>query len=357
MALLTCAYFVKAETVTMTGPNSVFDKYVDFTYGWNYDYGMLWMREYWRNDGGFGAWDCRPFIRIDLSSIPANSQIDSVTFKIRVYQTEIPYWAPMYCDLWKVSPFTNDMTALTYDGTNPWPNHADAADYSYDWVSAEVGNFDYATATAFDGIDGYMVCPNSKYLATSDAQIYTDMAWDLWLNFSGDALTQYIQTQSDQAEGARYAYFQLTTEDGDNYWVEFYGTEDTGSENYPRLEVTYSEKETQYPGDANGDGAVDVGDLGILAANYGGTEKTWAEGDFNGDGLVDVGDLGILAANYGTGSQSGADFDADYAKTFGVSSEKEEVASEEDGTACSSLGLSLVAGFAIMGLMLVKLEA
>jgi hypothetical protein len=55
-----------------------------------------------------------------------------------------------------------------------------------------------------------------------------------------------------------------------------------------------------FPGDANFDGKVDVGDLGILAANYGEIGGiNWANGDFNSDGRVDVGDLGILAANYG----------------------------------------------------------
>jgi hypothetical protein len=53
------------------------------------------------------------------------------------------------------------------------------------------------------------------------------------------------------------------------------------------------------PGDANGIGGVDVGDLGILAANYGGAGKNWALADFNGDAVVNVGDLGILAAHYG----------------------------------------------------------
>jgi hypothetical protein len=114
-----------------------------------------------------------------------------------------------------------------------------------------------------------------------------------------------------------------------------------------------------HPGDANGDGMVDVGDLGILAANYGGTSKTWAQGDFNGDGAVDVGDLGILAANYGTGASGAADFDADYAKVFGMTSDTEadEVSDNDTSSSiCNSLGLSLVAGLAIMGLMLVKLE-
>ena len=54
------------------------------------------------------------------------------------------------------------------------------------------------------------------------------------------------------------------------------------------------------PGDANADGVVDVGDLGILGANYGrASGATWATADFTGDGAVDVGDLGVLGANYG----------------------------------------------------------
>jgi len=56
------------------------------------------------------------------------------------------------------------------------------------------------------------------------------------------------------------------------------------------------------PGDANGDGAVDVGDLGILGAHYGQSGVTWAEGDFTAEGNVDVGDLGVLGAHYGAGA-------------------------------------------------------
>jgi hypothetical protein len=53
-------------------------------------------------------------------------------------------------------------------------------------------------------------------------------------------------------------------------------------------------------GDTNGDGVVNVGDLGSLATNYGMTSgATWSQGDFNADGSVNVGDLGVLATNYG----------------------------------------------------------
>ncbi len=57
------------------------------------------------------------------------------------------------------------------------------------------------------------------------------------------------------------------------------------------------------PGDATGDGVVNICDLGQLAMNYGMSEgATVWNGDFNGDGSVRVGDLGILSANYGTGT-------------------------------------------------------
>lgn len=74
---------------------------------------------------------------------------------------------------------------------------------------------------------------------------------------------------------------------------------------------------TSLPGDANGDGIVSVGDLGILAAGWNTGGATWAGspisqvknpgqpiwptmggGDFNHDGTVDVIDLGIMATNW-----------------------------------------------------------
>ncbi|MEO0530878.1 MAG: hypothetical protein AAF266_09945 [Planctomycetota bacterium] len=61
------------------------------------------------------------------------------------------------------------------------------------------------------------------------------------------------------------------------------------------------------PGDANGDGSVDLLDLDILGANFGtmGT-GTVATGDFNGDTNVDLLDLDILGANFGTSINSAA---------------------------------------------------
>lgn len=97
------------------------------------------------------------------------------------------------------------------------------------------------------------------------------------------------------------------------------------------------------PGDANGDGKVDVGDLGILAANYGSTVNiTWDKGDFNNDGKVDVGDLGIFAANYGADTVGSSDYPADIDRAFGAASEKVDNAGN---SVCSEWGVFLVAGF------------
>ena len=52
------------------------------------------------------------------------------------------------------------------------------------------------------------------------------------------------------------------------------------------------------PGDLNGDGMVDLADLGILLADFGCTGGSCA-GDIDGDGDTDLADLGILLANFG----------------------------------------------------------
>ena len=73
-----------------------------------------------------------------------------------------------------------------------------------------------------------------------------------------------------------------------------------GTATIDNLFITTIPEPALHPGDANDDGMVDVGDLGILGANYGiASGAGWTRGDFTGDGAVDVGDLGVLGANYG----------------------------------------------------------
>jgi hypothetical protein len=62
------------------------------------------------------------------------------------------------------------------------------------------------------------------------------------------------------------------------------------------------------PGDAIGNGKVDINDLTIVLANYGQTGKTWSQGAMDGDptGTVDINDLTIVLANYGATYGAGA---------------------------------------------------
>ncbi len=53
------------------------------------------------------------------------------------------------------------------------------------------------------------------------------------------------------------------------------------------------------PGDLNGDGAVNSGDLDLVRGNWGTTVTPGTSGDANGDGVVDSGDLDIVRANWG----------------------------------------------------------
>jgi len=62
------------------------------------------------------------------------------------------------------------------------------------------------------------------------------------------------------------------------------------------FKMTYS---LPHAGDANSDGRVNVGDLGIVACNWGQSPRTWQQGDFTSDRVVNVGDLAVVAADWG----------------------------------------------------------
>jgi len=94
------------------------------------------------------------------------------------------------------------------------------------------------------------------------------------------------------------------------FWETWYGTNPgasdqngIGAHGYTHLERylewLLSPLDICHIGDANADGAVNVGDLGILAGSWEQTGRTYSQGDFNGDGVVNIGDLGILAGQWG----------------------------------------------------------
>jgi hypothetical protein len=182
--------------------------------------------------------------------------------------------------------------------------------------------------------------------------------WDYLVNGTGDESRVNGTAGCGSVALASNTEWQTITFDP-NIWTK---SNDTGIELYicndecitGSFDLYFDDirvEKTAAPGDANKDGMVDVGDLGILAANYGGTGKAWEQGDFNGDTLVDVGDLGILAANYGS-----SNFSSDYAKAFDTTITGSNADEETTSSICNSLGLPLIVGLALMGLLLVRWE-
>jgi hypothetical protein len=96
-----------------------------------------------------------------------------------------------------------------------------------------------------------------------------------------------------------------------SYWETWYGTSADAADQNGLSASGYTHLERYlewllnpasiipvfHMGDADADGGVDVGDLGILAFNWN-QAGAYADGDFNDDNVIDVGDLGVLAFNW-----------------------------------------------------------
>jgi hypothetical protein len=52
-------------------------------------------------------------------------------------------------------------------------------------------------------------------------------------------------------------------------------------------------------GDTNGDGIVNITDVGVLLANFGASVPPGTGGDVSGDGFVNITDLGIVLGDFG----------------------------------------------------------
>ncbi|WP_211748211.1 fibronectin type III domain-containing protein [Paenibacillus sp. Marseille-Q4541] len=79
------------------------------------------------------------------------------------------------------------------------------------------------------------------------------------------------------------------------------GEETTAAPSSINIEITSETSPPGIPGDVNNDDKVSIGDLAIIAANYGKTSESmdWEQIkhlDFNGDGKIDIVDLGFVAS-------------------------------------------------------------
>lgn len=66
-----------------------------------------------------------------------------------------------------------------------------------------------------------------------------------------------------------------------------------------RSQVITLPNTTLRAGDADGDGAVGVGDLALVGANFGKAKDFAPAADLNGDGVMNILDLVLVAGNLG----------------------------------------------------------
>jgi hypothetical protein len=303
------------------------------------------------DDWSGGVWG---FISLMGTDYFANRQVPADVDETMISLSTFPYLGnEWYGDVAKQCAFAANAGIVMYKDTTSLPAFAaeDCADAptTSPGHKVEMGNASLTNTNGFEFELVYDLAAQTMIAKIRDAG---DTSWDMIRSISIG-----LRNDGKLLEGSEFA---------NDDWSDLVFSMQMSNNLLPSYTTTYGFNYTvkiavgdMLSGDANFDGKVDVGDLGILAANYGSSGKNWNQGDFNGDGAVDVGDLGILAANYGTGSSSGADYDADYAKVFGTATEsatEDSTTDDSDNSICSSLGLSLIAGLALMGLMLVKLE-
>lgn len=188
--------------------------------------------------------------------------------------------------------------------------HADncIADFSYTSRKPDVagwGYFNYQD-NGFVGYAQYRGCYGSSATQTMYSSLWSDYTSaidankpvELLVDSDGDGATDHFVAAiayDNTPEANRYGFYDTWTRT--IHW-ENYHPVTTGSA-WGIYGGTFFTPRQYHQADANNDGLVDVGDLGILATHYGRGNMSWADGDFTGDGIVDVGDLAVLASNYG----------------------------------------------------------
>ena len=213
----------------------------------------------------------------------------------------IEHHTPSY-DAWNLDAIIDGITDVTYnghmpystnDGANPQPATKDYYQLNFD------RSLSFTSVTFYEGDITYQGINGDPRTVVVSGGCFLNLTVEVG---SGGVFTEVSNLHLSEALDP-YKLFQAITLSfqpmaGDA--IRIRGDAGGAYQYTTILELeAYGKLGLVHAGDANLDDAVDVGDLGILGANYGLAGKTWTSGDFNGDGVVDVGDLGILGANYG----------------------------------------------------------
>ncbi len=179
---------------------------------------------------------------------------------------------------------------------------------------------DEATSVAFNGWGGNGVGTLGEVPLGTDLLAVVKFV----LRPSGQNDELYMTFLQDGADlsGEPVSWMASTTYDmsGVASYLRIVNTRYTDQQRYDevRLGTTFADVvagQLTHPGDANGDGMVNLADLQILGDNWQSTTAAWAEADFTGDGVVNLSDLQIIGDNWGYGVSSDVSWDEALAQT------------------------------------------
>lgn len=176
------------------------------------------------------------------------------------------------------------------DFTGHFENTTAANAQFHYWINNTTVTSTYpATGTAVYSLDAGADSTFSNLVPTDSQPTGTSISYDL--RTSPDNATWSAWTPSASIASlpsGRYLQLRATLST----------TDSATTPSIDKLSVDYAGVSAPpVPGDANGDGRVDVTDLSMLLSNYGSTTNTTC--DFDGSGKVDIFDLSILLSHYG----------------------------------------------------------
>lgn len=151
--------------------------------------------------------------------------------------------------------------------------------------------------------DNAATCALYKYTPhvvsyNTDSAFYTN--WVSW--WGGGTPNGGAYSATNTISDANFNYVAMSVDEINSFliskgsWLANHTIAEYISVPYPVVYVAPAPAPAAKTGDANSDNVVDLLDLSILAAQWGGGGSS----DFNGDGVVDLLDLSILAAAWGS---------------------------------------------------------